>query len=336
MTVDKQVDMAQHEAVIGDLRITVPVPSASLLTDDGHFISYPYRRVLIPGYEVAVLDEQERDRLWHGPYKIFAGWRLEIFPGMKPSDLAEWGGEGHRRADRLVASALQKLSLCVRGDFSHEFVVADTFDGAKWKRLTPVDTSGHPSHGAGVSIRESRLDTWASLIANWPAVPDKSLELAVEYYCESIAHRRAGRLTSSIVSAAIATEILFNDSKSEVTNRISARAAHLLSRGEDAIRVHRAVKKFYGLRSDVVHQGKPVNKEQIDLWHQMLMHAIPTAAAWPGSITTLRDALDKATFLRVQELDHLQNEDRWWNFCDFSECLRGSVLEPSAGDQQAR
>lgn len=318
--------MKPHIPVAGDHRITVPIPAAILATNTGYPLASPYRRVLHPGYEVAVLDEREQSRLSNSPYRINADWRLEIFNKIDPSQFDPRSGRGHDRVDSLVTSTLGKLSLCLRGEFSGEFVIVDVYDGRYWKRLTHVDTSDRIHQGIHVWIPEARLDTWGGLIGNWPANPDDALTLALGYYRESVAHRRSGRLASAAVSAAIATEILFGDVNSELTYRISMRAAQLIGGGEDALRVQSAVKKLYGIRSKIVHTGKVADVEYVDVWHQLLMRAIPTVAAWGGSINGLRSELDKSTFIRSVDLDRLQAEGEWWSFCDFIECLNDSSL----------
>ena len=315
--------MEPHRPAVNDCRITVLVQWTELQDDEARAQVYPYRRVLHPGYEVAVLNMREQDRL--RSYGINASWRLEIFNQVETCNLDAWGRDDHRQVYDVVAATFAKLSLCVRGDFSSEYIVVDVFTGSQWERLTPVFAAGIASQNPIFGIPEERLDTWGDLIKNWPARPDAALTLAMEYYCESLAHRRARKLASATVSAAIATEILFGNRGSEISYRISVRVAQLLAKGEDAVLVQRAVSKLYGLRSGVVHSGKSVKKQDVDLWHQLLMRAIPTVAAWGGSVDSLRSLLDEASFNRTDELDRLQDPEMWWNFCDFGECLAKSA-----------
>lgn len=321
------MNMTVHTPSPGDCRITVPIPSSRISEAYRSDIEYPCRRVLSQGFEVAVLDEREQQRLESSPYAIATNWRLEIFNRIERWECEKWSADVHERVDGLVTSALAKLSLCVREYFPGEYIVVDEFDGIEWRHVTNIQTTDRTYSGAVAWVPVERLRSWGDLIDNWPDEPDESLNLALAYYRESVLQRRARRLSSAIVSAAIATEILFGDVNSELTHRISVRSAQLVSAGEDAIRVQQVVKKLYALRSKVVHTGKGADVHRVDLWHRFLMHAIPAVAAWGGSLDSLRRALDESTFIRSDDLARLQVRGEWWGFCDFVSCLDGSSIQ---------
>ena len=313
-----------HEPCEGDTRITVPVPSAAILTEDRYLIDYPYRVSLLPGIELTYLHEEERDRLNDGPYGIHACFRLEIFQVAPESGFDYFDDGVQEQLTGLVRSTLSKLSLCVRGYFNVSYAVVDQFDGSVWRRMQHLNVR-EPLRQLGFShIPVSRLDTWSGLLTHWPSQPDPALALALQYYCESLLDRAQKDYHRAVVSAAIATEVLFGERGGEITYRISTRAAQLVATGEDAVMVQKAIKKLYKIRSGVVHSGKGASKSVVDLWHQFLMCAIPSIAAWPGSLVNLRETLDRASFTRDVDLDVVTNSDGWWNYCDFVYCLKRS------------
>lgn len=313
-----------HNAREGDTRITVPIPSAFLTTDDGYLLEYPFRMVLAPGYEIALLDEKEEERLSDGPYKIFAGFRLEIFGEASSDGLDFEDDQEHARLEEIITNALSLLSLCVRGYFSAPYAVVDRYDGNVWRRNEYIKTQGASYDLRASHVPVSRLETWSNLIRHWPREPDDVLTLALRYYSESLLDRNQGNYGRAMVSAAIATEILFGERGGELTLRISTRAAHLIERGARAFKVQKVIKELYKERSSVVHTGRGGNKDSIDIWHQFLMRAIPSVAAWGGPVGQLQAALDEASFRRRDSLDELLDEDGWWNFCDYFTCLKDS------------
>lgn len=313
-----------HKPVSGDVRITVPISSMCLIEDDGTIIGYPFRVVLQPGFEIAVLSDEEQNRLFDSPYRINADARLEIFGKVPPGDYNFHDEAQRQQLTELVTGTLSKLSLCVRGYFSGSYAAIDRFDGSVWRRESYIDTREPVYDLNYVSVPFSRLSTWSMLIEKWPDQPDSALTLAMSYYRESLLDQAQGSVGRAMVSAAIATEILFGAGNGELSNRISTRAAHLVARGGSAFVVHKAIKKLYDKRSSVVHTGKGGSKEEVSLWHQFLMQALPSVAAWGGTVAELQSALDSASFRRGDALDKLLDEDGWWAFCDFVACLRAS------------
>lgn len=316
-----------HAPIAGDIRITVPISSMCLIEDDGTIIDDPFRIVLQPGYEVTALDDAEQNRLLDGPYRINAFVRLEIL-GQISQEEHDFHDEAQRRQlSELVIGTLSKLSLCVRGYFSAAYAVIDRFDGSIWRRESYLST-GEPSYDLRCAhVPKSRLSTWATLLDEWPSEPDAALTLSVNYYRESLLDRAQGNFSRALVSSAIATEILFGKGNGELGTLISTRAAHLVARGNNAFEVQKMIKKLYGKRSSVVHTGKGGGKAEVDLWHQFLMHALPSVAAWGGTVAELHSALDAASFRRGDALDRLLDEDGWWAFCNFVMCLGASSVQ---------
>ena len=298
-----------HVPVAGELRVTVPLPG--VVVDE---TLERGRYVVRPGLELVKLDMSESHRLSETVYNIVTNVRLEFFGVIDHLD-----EQTSVAAGEVVDRALALLTVVKPPLFAGTFAVVDRYSGTEWIREgTAGDGSARPDFLGLRQISGEHLGAWKALLDHWPVEPNRPLELALRYYLESVLDLQNGQTARSIVSAAVATEVLFGDSRTELTYRISLRGSHLLTRGVPGIDVRKRLADLYALRSGVVHSGRGGTATQCQLWHAFLRAAIPYVAAYDGNLDELRRDLDQANFARSSKLDHLLNADpAWWRVCDF-------------------
>ncbi len=131
-----------------------------------------------------------------------------------------------------------------------------------------------PNFGPGTKVGFVSTDWWKVKELKWEHVTqarrlfcewtsfggDKRdlLELALSRLVSSV-RRNRGRFWQEdrILDVAVALEVMFQLKGGELTHKLSVRAAHLLGvEPETRVEVFDAVKRFYGVRSGIVHGGR--------------------------------------------------------------------------------
>lgn len=325
--------MQSRAPVLGDLRVTVPVDAAQLVTSKGDEVAEG-RYALSDEVDIVVLDQAERERFYEQGF-FGVSWRLELFGLLDESRSSEAHGAREARSDsrnaaaegRAAAAVARLLSLAVlvvREPLFPAAVVVDRFDPPYWRRedwLSPPAPwdRGH-GWGSYTEFPAARISTWAVLMRRWP-LGRTDLDLALQYYAESVIDSRDRRFTQAVVSASIATEVLVGGGHAELTHRVSTRGAHLVSTGERAAAVAARLKTLYNVRSSTMHAGKQATGADATAWQQFLMAALPRAAAYPGTLDQLRAQLDRASFVRSPGLGRITDGPDWWTYCDFAGLL---------------
>lgn len=117
-------------------------------------------------------------------------------------------------------------------------------------------------------------------------------------------------------------------SPSEISKTIAQRAAHLVVEGEDRLDVFRALRKVYGVRSKLVHEGKEADAASVVLLQQFLMAALPAvAAAHPiEKHDVLVAALDEANFREPEVLRAVQAA-QWARYVPIASLCRSYLAE---------
>lgn len=310
----------------GEIRVTVPLDGAALIHDGLEVSLEGGRFEVCEGVDLVMLHDEEKSRL--AERNIYTECRMEFF-GLLPAgwdylsiydrrDESKHLGtvaEGEATV-RRVLHVLSLHALVSRMPWRPAAIALDIFEGGAWRRLGFLESKaewGRAQHGYSWFPVE-RLETWRELVRHWTS--DPALDLALQYYAESVIERSDRRYERALVSAAIATEVLLGE-RTELSYRISVRGAHLVATGEDALRVQRRLKRLYDARSQLVHAGKYANPDDCTAWQQFLMAAIPRAAAHPSALAVLRQQLDQSNFVRSQELKTL-DAGGWWSYCDFA------------------
>ena len=311
----------------GDVRGTVPLLGGHIAD-----LSPMQRLEVAPGIVVAGLNEAERARVQFDSGGAYASSRIEFFGFLPRFDayaldsLPEteeswaWQKENHSHGLRL-SLLVDLLTLAVRVPPHHGSVHADVWDGRQWKRIGPVvfvytgrERTNHSS------LPMTRLGTWGALCQNWPAKSSPQVDLAMSYYVQSLRDRQSDTISRAYLSAAIAWEVLLgHKSPGEISRSLAQRGAHLVAAGPAAATAFSHLKRLYGLRSKVVHDGKEPGFDDLTLLQQFLMAALPRVAALAASShTELVRALDDANFGAAATVDALHvSGSTWWNYVDF-------------------
>lgn len=289
----------------GDLRVTVPLPNvyASGVERQSRIVVAPHI-VLVP------IDERETRRLAESYYRIDTGVRLEL------SGLASVSREDRLRFSMKLRTALEILTLVSSQVYSQAFAVVDEYSGDAWVRAERLNWAARDVPETGVSyISQGVARTWQDILLNWPAQPDPALLSALNYHSEAVQDALEGKFGRAVVASAIAAEIILGDSQTnEVTYRMSLRAGHLLgSSPEEGDLIRQRCVKLYGLRSRVVHMGKPVTFDDANSWVNVSAQLVLAAAAFGGSLVEMRKELEKENFSPSDAIRRLHDSrGNWW------------------------
>jgi hypothetical protein len=139
-----------------------------------------------------------------------------------------------------------------------------------------IDPFVPPKYPATYSLQSTDIQLFASFRNKMSPIleriaqsqpPFASLELAFDLYA------REDFEDVEIVNSLTALEaLLLNDSKNELTYRLSMRVAHLLGTDDDdRKRLFRDIKEFYDLRSTIVHgsQIKPKHHSRLEQTNEL-------------------------------------------------------------------
>ncbi len=261
---------------------------------------------------LAKLNRRESDRVSRSLANPYAGgWRIEMF-GIESNDPSEVAEIVKRRFALL--SCTQRLAPTYHA-------VLDRYDAdhGQWVRVVPL------WGGAGArqaSLSDSRLDRWGELVAAWPVETGERIYISLDFFRESIIERQSGSLPKALLTLAVAFEALIGDGlDGEITYRLCQRASLLVTSGDNAVRTMARIKKLYGARSRLVHDGKTPTLETVTHLQQYMMRAIPSLARLSeacGGIKPALTVLDRAPFERDSRLDALValGEESWWSKVD--------------------
>ncbi len=129
------------------------------------------------------------------------------------------------------------LALTLREPPAVAGVAFDRYDGATWRRMDALRLVSWGSHRRYTHLNLQRLQTWAELRTHWPQTA--FLQLALEFYYDSIVDAREKVYYKALSTAAIAFEILLaGDLRTELSHRMSQRGALLVASGADAQRIY--------------------------------------------------------------------------------------------------
>jgi len=150
-----------------------------------------------------------------------------------------------------------------------------TLNAHRCTRMT-IDPFVPPKYPATYSLQSTDIQLFASFRNKMSPIleriaqsqpPFASLELAFDLYA------REDFEDVEIVNSLTALEaLLLNDSKNELTYRLSMRVAHLLGTDDDdRKRLFRDIKEFYDLRSTIVHgsQIKPKHHSRLEQTNEL-------------------------------------------------------------------
>ncbi len=156
----------------------------------------------------------------------------------------------------LMAVTLQRPLWILFKTFCAEPWVDDFFDvagggGVYFSSPTPLGPSTFPeATPEAAEITERAFREWNAL----PVSDREVLALAVTRLSESLS--RTGMLTEQdrTLDVSIALEILYRLDDGEITQKLSTRAGWYLGNDlDDRIETRKAIAKFYGLRSQIIH-----------------------------------------------------------------------------------
>ena len=312
-----------HVPVEGEFRVRVPLHNSRVSLDPGS----GGRLVLRPGVELVAGGEPG-----HGGDGLAdpGACQLEFFDiYTPPSGPGSDAGVFHPEVEREVAHVLALQALACREPFVPAAIWADRLDGDAWQPYVPIPDGyrWRPQDGGVSSMPAARVATWMVLVRNWPTPREGDpMALALSYYSDSVFDRSVHSFSKSFTGAAIAAEILLGDRVGS-GQRVSNRAAHLLESGDPAVRIQEEVQRLYRARNRLVHSGVRPERRDVTLFQQLLMAALPRAAAIGLDVDGLRAALDTCNFKPVPEIEHVR-AGGWWAYCDFMACLELRHQDP--------
>lgn len=319
----------------GQVRACVP-----LFRTDFTSLGPGQRLAITRGAVLAGLDHAEQQRI-QDDAGARAVCRVEfhgVLPDFRhcgPRDLATtqeaWDyKERNAPLGKRLATQVALLSLTQRVHPNHESVLADVWNGEYWVRIGPIQfTYSAWNHLTTSIFTTTRLPTWGALIEHWPAEPTGQLDFALDLYLDSVRERqrqalRAAPVDKAMLSAAVALEVLLGyHSPNELSKTIAQRCAHLVAAGDDAHDVFRVVKKLYGVRSKLVHEGKATDTRSLTLLQQLFMAVLPAvASAHPMTRhDELTTALDLANFTKVAMISQIRSS-QWAQYVPIADLCR--------------
>lgn len=320
------------------VRVSVPLLNTGMSVEPGKV--WTGRFQVAPDVWLASLDDQETQRiltasgLAHTPMNAC---RLELHNvtiAFDPVEERSPGGPGRSsfvdiRPVLRVETILGLLSLCVRMAPAWPGVVYDVQGQKSWVRDAAVYAWGGFYRGKYSYLPMGRLRTWARLVEAWPHHVTDTVDQALGYYYQSIVDRPE-HPAKGLTSAAIAFESLLGRGlQQELSHRLSNRAALLVARGSEAREISSIVKRWYTIRSKLVHDAVTPDPADVVHFQQFLMRAIPSMARLiqlTGSHQNAIAALDDAPYERSGQLDSLFEPDGWWNYVDVLTALDRPAL----------
>jgi hypothetical protein len=195
--------------------------------------------------------------------------------------------------------------------------------GPSYNRVDGEINSYLPTTGGPAwRVSADAVEAWGRLLQLWRDLPGKSpLRIAARYFHDAIMTLR-GNSWRSFISASICLECIFGDSSTELSYRISQRAANLGRVADlDADATYQFVRKSYNARSKLVHEGThPDPRSVVDLL-ELLRKLLPIMGILDSESGSHKNALariDSAGIGNNQVVADLKERSNVWVMPDIT------------------
>jgi hypothetical protein len=258
------------------------------------------------------------------------GHRIEIFPEINQ----DMTGARIKVHDK-VTDAMSLFAIASRAAPAWYSEPVDKWnnDASRWERMIIFDGVGgtRPHNvdedeikkylpttvGPAWRVSVDAVEAWGRLCSLWGRLPAKSpLSIAAWYFYDAITTLN-NDYWRAFISASICLECMLGDSSTELSYRISQRAANLGRVLDlDSDETYQYVRKSYNARSKLVHEGRHPDAGSTIAFLELLRRLLPVMAVLDSESETHQRALveiDSVSIGKDQVITNLKKKSSIWS-----------------------